>query len=132
MSVAETGVAGVLKAEGLTAGYGGDIILDGLSVEIPRGQFTVIAGPNGCGKSTLLKALSGALPCRKGRVLLDNEPVSRLPVKSVARRVGVLSQSPATPEGLTVRDLVRQGRYPHRGLFSHWSAAVELACEDAL
>lgn len=85
---------------------------------LPRGQVTAIVGPNGSGKSTLLKLQSRLLEPHGGTVLVDGRDVTTLSPKEVARRVGVLPQSPDVPEGTTVEELVEHGRYPHRGLLS--------------
>ena len=57
-----------LRAEGITAGYGGPPIVEDVSVAVPPGKITAIVGPNGAGKSTLLKTLSGVLKASRGEV----------------------------------------------------------------
>ena len=120
------------ETQGLVAGYGGAPILDGLDVALPRGAFTVLLGPNGSGKSTLLRALARLLPLKAGQVVHEGEAIARMPSRLLARRIGILAQGPTAPEGLRVRDLVEQGRYPHRSLFGGWSEADATACEAAL
>ena len=97
------------------------------------GAFTALVGPNGSGKSTILRALAGLLP-RATRHGPARRPVDRQPVRPRRSRgaSACLSQGPIAPEGLTVRDLVQQGRYPHRTLFGRWSDDDEAACEEAL
>ncbi|WP_091029298.1 ABC transporter ATP-binding protein [Microbacterium oxydans] len=121
-----------LATEELRAGYGGRGVLDGLDVRIPDGELTVIVGPNACGKSTLLRALARLLPATGGRVLLDGGDITRLSTKEVARRMGLLPQSPLAPEGITVADLVGRGRYPHQSVLSSWSAEDERAVAEAM
>lgn len=121
-----------LAAEQLRAGYGGTLILDGLDLEVPRGAFTMIVGANGCGKSTLLRTLARLLRPSGGTVLLDGADIHAQPSREVARRLGLLPQSPQAPEGLSVRELVARGRYPHQRLFRQWSAADEAAVDRAL
>ena len=121
-----------MKARGLTVAYDREPVLDGLDLAIAPAQVTAIVGANGCGKSTLLRALARLVAPRKGAVLLDGREIRELPSRDVARRLGVLPQSPLAPEGLTVEDLVARGRYPHQGLFRQWSHGDELAVEDAL
>jgi ABC-type cobalamin/Fe3+-siderophores transport system ATPase subunit len=121
-----------LATEDLRAGYGGRGVLDGLDVRIPDGELTVIVGPNACGKSTLLRALARLLPATGGRVLLDGGDITRLSTKEVARRMGLLPQSPLAPEGITVADLVGRGRYPHQSVLSSWSAEDERAVAEAM
>ncbi|QNA93468.1 MULTISPECIES: ABC transporter ATP-binding protein [unclassified Microbacterium] len=121
-----------LATEDLRAGYGGRGVLVGLDVRIPDGELTVIVGPNACGKSTLLRALARLLPATGGRVLLDGGDITRLSTKEVARRMGLLPQSPLAPEGITVADLVGRGRYPHQSVLSSWSADDERAVTEAM
>lgn len=128
MPQSETG----LSTRGLSLGYGQRLIVEALDLVVPRGAFTVLLGQNGSGKSTILRALAGLLRPVAGAVLLDGRPIRELSTRDLARRIGVLSQGPSAPEGLTVLDLVRQGRYPHRSIFARWSEADEIACEEAL
>jgi iron complex transport system ATP-binding protein len=106
-----------LTTEGISLKYPGAsaTIVDNLSLRIADGLITTIIGPNGCGKSTLLRALSRLLRPDTGTVVLDGELIHRLPTKEVARRLGLLHQQSSPPDGITVEDLVRRGRYPHQG-----------------
>ncbi|MGE7470296.1 ABC transporter ATP-binding protein [Bosea sp. NPDC003192] len=121
-----------LAAERVSLTYGGTTIVERLDLTVPERAFTALLGPNGSGKSTVLRALAGLLAPKHGTVLLDGRSIAERPAKETARRIGILSQGPAAPEGLTVLDLVRQGRYPHRSLFGSWSQADEDACSEAL
>lgn len=121
-----------LAAEGVSLTYGGMAIVEGLELAVLERAFTTLLGPNGSGKSTILRALAGLLAPKSGTVLLDGRSIGERPAKETAQRIGILSQGPSTPEGLTVLDLVRQGRYPHRSLFGRWSQSDEDACEQAL
>jgi len=121
-----------LVAEDVSLAYGRTVVVEDLDLAVPAQAFTALIGPNGSGKSTILRTLAGLLVPKKGSILLDGSPISRLSAKETARRIGVLSQGPLAPEGLTVLDLVRQGRYPHRSLFGRWSVEDDAACEAAL
>ena len=121
-----------LTATGLSAGYGEDEILHGLDLAVPPGKITVIVGANACGKSTLLRAMSRLLSPRKGQVLLDGKSIHRTPPRELARKLGLLPQSPIAPEGITVADLVSRGRHPHQSLFSRWTRADDEAVDAAL
>ncbi len=83
-----------LIARGLRLGYGGSTIVDDLELEVPRGTFTMIVGANGCGKSTLLRGLARLLRPQAGAVLLDGHDIQTQEARSVARRLGILPQSP--------------------------------------
>ncbi|THG29249.1 ABC transporter ATP-binding protein [Naasia lichenicola] len=113
-------------------GYDRRTVSEGISAAIPDGSFTVIVGPNACGKSTLLRSFSRLLKPTAGSVLLDGRDIASLPPKQVARTVGLLPQSSVAPDGITVVDLVRRGRYPHQGLIRQWSARDRIAVDEAL
>jgi iron complex transport system ATP-binding protein len=121
-----------LEARDLRVGYGGADVVTGLDLVIPPQRVTAIVGANGCGKSTLLRALARLITPSAGSVLLDGRELRELSSKAVARRLGLLPQSPTAPENLTVEDLVARGRYPHQGLFRQWSPSDEEAVEEAL
>jgi iron complex transport system ATP-binding protein len=104
-----------LRAEALRVGYGERAVLDELALEIVRGTITTLVGPNGSGKSTLLKALARLLRPTDGAVYLDGKAISSLPTAAIARELAILPQGPSAPAGLTVRELVEQGRFPHVG-----------------
>ncbi|MDQ0643882.1 ABC transporter ATP-binding protein [Microbacterium murale] len=121
-----------LNGTDLRIGYGGAAIIDGIDVEIPPGELTVIIGPNACGKSTLLRSLARLLKPESGSVLLDGTDIRSVPTKELARRLGLLPQTPIAPDGITVQDLVSRGRYPHQTLLRSWSLDDENAVADAL
>jgi iron complex transport system ATP-binding protein len=121
-----------MTLSGHDLGYGGQPVIDGLSLEIARGRVTVLVGANASGKSTLLRALGRLLRPEAGRVLLDGEAIASLPTREVARRLAILPQGPVAPEALTVRQLVAQGRYAHQRLLRRWSAEDEAALTGAL
>ncbi|MDR3034932.1 MAG: ABC transporter ATP-binding protein, partial [Kitasatospora sp.] len=124
--------AGRLAARGLTLAYEARTVVDGLDLDIPDGQVTVVVGPNGCGKSTLLRALGRLLKPRGGSVLLDGRELAALPTKQVARTVGLLPQSPQAPEAITVGDLVARGRQPHQSWWQQWSGEDERSVTEAM
>lgn len=121
-----------LRAEAVTLKYETRVISRDLTLSIPDGAFTAIVGPNACGKSTLLRALARLLPPEKGRVVLDGKAISELPSREVARRLGLLPQSPSSPDGITVADLVARGRFPHQSLLRQWSPEDASAVEAAM
>ncbi|PRY02314.1 ABC transporter ATP-binding protein [Allonocardiopsis opalescens] len=123
---------GYLSARGVTLGYGGEPVVRELSLDLPRGGFTVIVGPNGSGKSTLLKAMARVLRPVSGEIVLDGRAIRGYRAKSVARRLALLPQDPVTPERITVGELVRRGRYPHHSPLRQWSAGDDAAVERAL
>jgi iron complex transport system ATP-binding protein len=122
----------VMEAKALSLGYGGSPIFQQLDLSIPEKQITVLIGKNGCGKSTLLRSLARLLKPSGGSVLLDGKDIYSQPTKEVAKRLSILPQGPTAPEGLTVLQLVKQGRYPHQTWLKQWSADDEKAVGKAL
>lgn len=122
----------ILTARKLTLAYQGNSIVNELDLAIPSGKVTVLIGPNGCGKSTLLKGLARLLKPKVGTVYLNSVSLAKLPTKKIAKDLGILPQNPIPPEGLTVRELVAQGRYPHQTWLQQWSSEDEQITEQAL
>ncbi|KHF39481.1 ABC transporter ATP-binding protein [Halalkalibacter okhensis] len=110
-----------IQTNGLSIGYHDHLLFDNLNVSIPRGEISVFVGSNGCGKSTLLRSIARLLKPTNGSVLLEGKDVQRMSSREVAKKMGILPQSPISPEGLTVHDLVKQGRYPHQSWLNRWS-----------
>jgi iron complex transport system ATP-binding protein len=106
-----------LSCTNLTLGYGANAVIENLSLKVPSQRITTLIGPNGCGKSTLLRGLAGLLKPQAGCVQLDYRELASWPRKIRARRIAFLSQASISPEGLTVRDMVQHGRFPHRSFF---------------
>jgi iron complex transport system ATP-binding protein len=121
-----------LKASSITLSYEATTIISDLSLTIPKGKITALVGPNGCGKSTLLRGISRLLKPKYGAVMLDGRDIWSLSSKQLAKQLGILPQSPSAPEGLTVYELVAQGRYPHQSWFQQWSNEDEHITQEAL
>lgn len=122
----------VIHTETLTLAYDSTTIIDALDVQIPHGKITALVGPNGCGKSTLLRGFARLLKPRAGAAYLDGKRILQIPTKELAKQLGMLPQNPVAPEGLTVRELVAQGRYPHQAWFQQWSEEDEAMTNQAL
>jgi iron complex transport system ATP-binding protein len=86
----------ILKISALKVAYGERIALDGVSLELRKGEVLGLIGPNGAGKSTLIKALSGVLPVQSGRVACLGRDLLTLPPVERARTLAVVPQ--ARPE----------------------------------
>lgn len=120
------------QADSLTWGIGRKTVLHGLTFSVPPGQMLGLLGPNGSGKTSLLRLLAGLKTPAGGRVLLDGADLRRLPRRDVARRVAFVEQHAGTTASLTVEDVVRLGRFPHRRPLAGWTAADAQAVEAAL
>lgn len=123
----------MIQAENLSLGYdSGANIIHQLTLTLTPGHITALVGPNGCGKSTLLRGLSRLLKPAHGAVYLDGQDIHAMKAKDLARQLGILPQAPTAPEGLTVHELVAQGRYPHQNWFQQWSGDDERIVAEAL
>jgi len=121
-----------LAVEAATIGYEDRVVVHDMTLEIPSGKITTIVGANACGKSTLLRAMARLLKVKAGRVLLDGRPIDAIGSREVATVLGLLPQTPVSPEGIAVADLVGRGRYPHQGWFRRWTEQDEVAVQTAL
>jgi iron complex transport system ATP-binding protein len=111
-----------LRADRVGRTTDGHLILDGVTLAPEPGSVVGLLGPNGSGKSTLLRLLAGLLAPTAGVVTLDGALLSGLPRREVARRLAVVEQQADTQVELTVLDVVRLGRVPHRRA---WTPATE-------
>lgn len=111
---------------------GRKVIVDGVSVSVEPGQTLGLIGPNGSGKSSLIRLLAGLRAPADGDVLLDSRKISGFGRRELARRVAVVEQHSMTEANVTVLDVVKLGRTPHRSALSPWTSADDEIVEDAL
>lgn len=121
-----------IKAENLTWKAGKTIIVDDVSLAAEPGKMLGLLGPNGSGKSSLLRLLAGLRRAHAGQVTLDGNELGRIGRRALARRVALVEQHANTDANVTVLDVVRLGRTPHRSALSPWTAADDVAVETAL
>lgn len=99
--------------DNLGVAYGGNRVVDGLSLTIENGSFFTLLGPSGCGKTTLLRALAGFAPISGGRILFGDRDVSHLPAH--ARNIGMVFQDYALFPDKTVFDNIAYGLRARKG-----------------
>ena len=100
--------AGFLRLEGLTRRFGERVAVDGLTVDVARGEVFGFLGPNGAGKSTTFHLLTGLLAPDAGRVLLDGRPAPPTDGR-VRQRLGVVFQDPSLDDKLTALENLKLG-----------------------
>ncbi|MFF4795427.1 ABC transporter ATP-binding protein [Streptomyces sp. NPDC001276] len=130
--VVEAETKGAIRVEGLRFGYPGREVLNGIDLGIATGELVALVGLNGCGKSTLLRLCAGLLKPAAGRVLLGGDDLSSLSRRAAARRVALLHQQVPQVPGMTVRHLVRQGRYAARGPLGMLRDGDDAVCARAM
>ena len=111
-----------LEAQRVSWRRGGTLVVDGVSLRPNAGETIGLLGPNGSGKSSLLRLMQGVARPDDGAVLLDGIELASWGRRAVAQRVATVTQHAETDTDITVRDVVRLGRTPHR---SPWGAASE-------
>jgi len=93
----------VLLANDLVKRYGGRTVVNGVSLQVDRGEIVGLLGPNGAGKTTTFYMMVGLVRPDGGEVLLDDSPLTNLPVHHRAKRgIGYLAQDPSVFRGLSV------------------------------
>jgi iron complex transport system ATP-binding protein len=111
--------------------FGSRTVLNKLSLDIPRGRWTSIAGPNGCGKSTLLRTLLGLIRPESGMVRMEGRVLGAWGRRERAKTIAWLPQTTPASD-LTVRDCAALGRFAHTGWLSSLAVADEEAVARAL
>ena len=107
----------VFKLEKVAFSYGQRKALDDLELEIEKGRFHTVMGPNGCGKTTLLDLLCGYLSPDSGKILFNGKNISRYGKKTLAKSIALAPQNYHVNFPYTVLEVVGMGRYPHRPRF---------------
>ncbi len=110
-----------LRTVGIVKRFGAVAAVDGVTLELARGARHALIGPNGAGKTTFIDILSGALAPTAGEVLLDDEPVTRMPQharvkRGLARTFQVTSLFPR----LTVLECVVLAILERNGMARRW------------
>jgi phosphonate transport system ATP-binding protein len=113
----------MLRIRGLTKTYrSGDRALDGVDLDVPRGQLMALIGPSGAGKSTLIRCVNRLVEPTAGEVVVDGSPVTGLggALRQARRRMGMIFQEYALVERLTVMENVLSGRLGYVGFWNSW------------
>lgn len=116
----------MLRLDGVTKAYGHNVVLKGISLDIPKGQFVGVVGRSGAGKSTLLRAINRLDDPSSGRILWDGEEVTAFRGKSLRdwrRRCAMIFQQFNLVGRLDVLDNVLMGRLAHTAT---WRAMTKI------
>src|SRR5436309_14813494 len=82
----------MLRLESVSKRYGSRTVVQELSLDVRDGEVCVLIGPSGCGKTTTLKMINRLVEPSSGRILLDDEDVTRGDPVKLRRRMGYVSQ----------------------------------------
>ncbi|ODT12367.1 MAG: ABC transporter ATP-binding protein [Kaistia sp. SCN 65-12] len=104
----------LLSTKGLRAGYGGKPVLQGLDLDVHKGEIVAVIGRNGVGKSTLMKSLIGLIPSMEGSILYRGQGINTLPAHKRARLgIGYVPQGRDVFPRLSVAENMAVGEFRH-------------------
>lgn len=121
-----------LTASGIDIEAGDRLLCRGLQLAFTPGQCWAILGGNGSGKTTLLHTLAGLRPITAGTIELDHTPITTLPRRTIAQRLGLLLQESHDPFPATVLESALSGRHPHLGRWQNEGEEDLAIARDAL
>lgn len=107
-------------------------VLKEVSFEAMPGQIVGLLGPNGSGKSTLIRSLAGLIASARKYVELNGITLQETSRHRLARKMAFVPQHAQADPGLSVSEIIRLGRTPHRGAFSSWKQSDREAVEGAI
>ncbi|MBU3134419.1 ABC transporter ATP-binding protein [Clostridium gasigenes] len=107
---------GVIKLEGVSKGYGNNLILNEFNLNINKGEFLTIIGSSGCGKTTVLKLINGLLTPDSGKVHVNGEDISVVNQIQLRRKIGYVIQG--------------VGLFPHMNIRKNISYVPNLTKKD--
>lgn len=121
-----------ISLENVHWAYGGSIIVNGVSLDAAPGSTLGLLGPNGSGKSSLLRLICRIRKVQSGVITLGGEDITTLSQAQIARSTAFVEQQATTEIQVSVVDVVRLGRTPHRSPIAIWKQEDETAVQDAL
>ncbi len=107
----------IIECSDIAFSYDGLAVLTDINLSFAYGKMFGILGANGAGKSTLLKVLSGILRPQKGSVLYNNDPLSGIDRRDLAKKIAYIPQDPVFAFPFTVAEVLLMGRAPYIGRF---------------
>ncbi|MFV0466599.1 MAG: ABC transporter ATP-binding protein [Lachnospiraceae bacterium] len=123
-----------IRVEQLKVAYDDLTVIEDMNLKIPKGLVSVMIGANGCGKSTLLKTIARVIKPVRGEIYINGNNITNTKEKDIAKTVAFLPQGPVSPGGISIRELIAFGRYPHQslvgGMSHHDQEVIDWALEE--
>lgn len=117
---------------GVSLRAGEKILLDTLSLDLPKGTTIGLIGHNGSGKSTLLKILANQVRPSEGRILFQGKALPDWGARELARKIAYLPQQMPSTSGMLLRELVAMGRYPWHGALGSFGTGDSDKVDEAI
>ncbi len=120
----------MIRIDHLTCGYGSKIVLDNINLEIEKGEFVGIIGPNGSGKTTIMRAITRLIKPVAGTIYLEGKNIGSFSHKGLAQKIAVVSQS-LPVMAMSVREFVLLGRIPYYKELQFLESEKDLAIAES-
>ncbi|MGL5656577.1 MAG: ABC transporter ATP-binding protein, partial [Fusobacteriaceae bacterium] len=106
-------------------------ILKNINIGIKKNCITGILGPNGSGKTTFLRHLINEFPS-KNNIFIDGENIEKISRTNFAKKVSFVEQNFTGMQEMTIKDIVKIGRYPHKRAFFNYSGKDNIIIKNVL
>ncbi|MCG1035312.1 iron ABC transporter ATP-binding protein [Polaribacter sargassicola] len=103
----------MIKTTNISKQYGDKIVVDNVTIEIPKGKITSLIGSNGAGKSTLLGTIARIINANHGEIIINEKNITDYKNRILAQELSILKQMNHLDLKLTVKELVSFGRFPY-------------------
>lgn len=121
-----------LTAESLAVGYGRNILISGIDINLKKGMIITLIGPNGAGKSTILKSISRQISPLGGAVYIGERELREFDGINLAKKMSLMMTGRVDAELMTCEQAVSAGRYPYTGRLGILSPEDRRAVREAM
>jgi len=122
----------MLSVSNISYRYQNELVLDGVSFKLEKGDFCAIIGPNGSGKTTLLNLISGALKKQEGDIFISSKKIENYDITDLAKEISVVPQRSEPVYHFSVFEMVMFGRHPYQKRWNYYNPDDEVIVIDAL
>jgi iron complex transport system ATP-binding protein len=112
--------------------HGQALIFKNVNLDTTKGEIFCLLGPNGCGKTTLIDCILGIHKLDRGDIVLDNESISKLSFRQIARKMAYIPQTHTIHFSFSVIDMLLMGRTPYTPFYSSPKTADRELAEGLL